>query len=611
MSKAEKKKRKKNKKLLPQVGLIVFTIFFVIMIVTGWLVYTGSRQIYLQAKNELIDRDLLRIRDNLSKISGFVWMLDYCEAHTEVMKRDLQKDEPMTDKDTDLITEFMSAFYQKYKKNFEEEKIDDAIAYEELNKAPADMQFAMAKRIYQNTLLDFYIAAYQTNYDRMYALDIKGDNYGFVYHEIDVDQPDEFFFGDTWDYPIEEHPAIQTLLTGKQGEDYENTVYELARIDSKEKYYIGCTPLFAFGEVRCAICISFDWSAFRDAMLPYIIAMFIIGFIIMILSAVILLHFLRVSAIRPLQKIQEGVRRYMDDKDSDAVAAAMETIRSKNEFGTLRDDVNALAKEIDRYNEENVKLATEKERVSAELGLAAKIQSDMLPKVFPDHQQFELYASMDPAKEVGGDFYDFFKIDDTHLGLVIADVSGKGIPASLYMMMSMIVIRNYARAGKSPSEVLRKSNRSICENNDDTMFVTVWFGIMDITSGHVIASNAGHEYPMLKKADGSFELFKDKHGFVIGGMPDMKYKDYEFDIEKGGTLFLYTDGAPEATDVNEQLFGTKRMLDALNKAPDDHPKALIDRMTEAINDFVGEAPQFDDLTMLCVKYSGDDDTEKQ
>ena len=169
------------------------------------------------------------------------------------------------------------------------------------------------------------------------------------------------------------------------------------------------------------------------------------------------------------------------------------------------------------------------------------------------------------------------------------------------MMMSKILVSNFAMTGISPAKVLEQVNTQICLNNDEEMFVTVWFGILEISTGKVTAANAGHEYPMIKKANGEFELFRDKHGFVIGGMEGIKYKEYEFTLEKGGTLFLYTDGVAEATDPDNKLFGTERMLDALNIEPEASPKKLLSNMKKAVDDFVGDAPQFDDLTMLGVK----------
>ena len=250
-------------------------------------------------------------------------------------------------------------------------------------------------------------------------------------------------------------------------------------------------------------------------------------------------------------------------------------------------------------------ITAEKERIGTELALATQIQADMLPNIFPafpERPEFDIYASMDPAKEVGGDFYDFFLIDETHLGLAMADVSGKGVPAALFMMIAKTLVQNNAMAGKSPAEALRAVNDQICANNREEMFVTVWLGILDLTTGQLICANAGHEYPALKQPDGSFRLFKDKHGFVIGGMAGIRYKEYEIQLEPGAKLFLYTDGVPEATNADQTLFGTDRMLEALNTAQDKTPEQILKTVRSAVDAFVQDAEQFDDLTMLCLEF---------
>lgn len=208
---------------------------------------------------------------------------------------------------------------------------------------------------------------------------------------------------------------------------------------------------------------------------------------------------------------------------------------------------------------------------------------------------------MTPAKEVGGDFFDFFLIDDDHLGLVMADVSGKGVPAALFMMMAKILLYNYAMMGGTPHEVLEQLNRTICKNNDDSMFVTVWFGVYTISTGKVVAANAGHEYPIIRHGDKGFEIMKDRHGFVIGGMDGLKYRDYEFTLESGDVLFLYTDGVPEATDASDNMFGTDRLLNTLNESSNATVKELLEAVHTGVESFVGKAPQFDDLTMLAIK----------
>ena len=247
-----------------------------------------------------------------------------------------------------------------------------------------------------------------------------------------------------------------------------------------------------------------------------------------------------------------------------------------------------------------------------ELGVATKIQSAMLPNTFPfmpERPEFDLYASMTPAKEVGGDFYDFFMVDDNRLALVIADVSGKGIPAALFMMASKILIKNSIMTGKSPGEVLRAVNNQICENNEEEMFVTVWLGILDLDDGTLISANAGHEYPIVKSPSGDFELIKTKHGFVVGGMKGMRYKEHELKLEAGSKLFVYTDGVPEAENESEEQYGYERFLALLNKNKDAEPEELLGAVREDVDKFTRDQDQFDDLTMLCVRYNGSDKNE--
>lgn len=288
--------------------------------------------------------------------------------------------------------------------------------------------------------------------------------------------------------------------------------------------------------------------------------------------------------------------------------------RTNNEIEILAQSFDDLAKKIKQYIIDITQITKEKERIGTELELARKIQANMLPSIFPpfpERTEFEIYATMTPAKEVGGDFYDFFLIDDDHLGMVMADVSGKGVPAALFMMMSKILINNFAMQGGSPARVLEQTNEVICRNNEQDMFVTVWFGIMEISTGVITAANAGHEYPMIKKANGDYELFKDKHGFVVGGMDGIKFKEYQITLEKGGTLFLYTDGVPEATNSDKELFGTDRMIEVMNKHKDCDPTELLQKIKAEVDGFVGEAEQFDDLTMLCIKLTDTaDDTQK-
>ena len=233
-------------------------------------------------------------------------------------------------------------------------------------------------------------------------------------------------------------------------------------------------------------------------------------------------------------------------------------------------------------NTENLRtLTAEKERINTELNMATQIQKGMLPSIFPpfpERKEFDLYATMRPAREVGGDFYDFFMIDEDHLALVMADVSGKGVPGALFMMVSKVILKNNAMAGKSVGEILAMTNDLICANNQMEMFVTVWMGILEISTGKIKAANAGHEYPAVMK-DGRFGLCKDKHSFVIGGLADSRYREYELQMEKGDKLFLYTDGVTEATSEKGELFGTERISFV------ELSESLVDEYLAMVNDY--------------------------
>ena len=311
--------------------------------------------------------------------------------------------------------------------------------------------------------------------------------------------------------------------------------------------------------------------------------------------------------LRPLTKVQQNIRLYKDTKDSKVVTTNLSRVHSRNEIGRLSEDVSALAYEMDDYMGKIEQVSAERERIVTELSVASRIQAQMLPSEFPpfpENKEFDIFASMDPAKEVGGDYYDYFKIDDDHLALLIADVSGKGVPAALFMMVSMALIQNAARQNSSPAEILRIMNDQICARNPEEMFVSVWLGVLEISTGRMKAANAGHEYPFLIHKDGRAELLKQKHGVVIGAMSGMTYNEYEVQLQPGDRFFIYTDGVPEATAADNSMFGMERLEKTLNEIACGKPEEVLSIVRKAVDEFVQEAVQFDDLTMLCLAYHG-------
>ena len=260
---------------------------------------------------------------------------------------------------------------------------------------------------------------------------------------------------------------------------------------------------------------------------------------------------------------------------------------------------------------DNIEKQKDMKRIERELSLARNIQLSMLPgeerEENSDDDRHELAPLLLPAKEVGGDFYDFFKIDNDHLCVVIADVSGKGVPASLFMMVSRIILRTMTKNLKSVVDAFNKTNYALAIRNKLNMFVTVWAGIIDLRTGHIDFASAGHNPPIVRHKDGSVEFIKSKAGLVMAAMDTTIYKPQSFDLTPGDTILLYTDGVTEATNRNEQLFGDNRLLEALKKGGELSPADTCSLIKKEIDNFVQDAPQFDDITMLAVKYIGSDE----
>ena len=319
---------------------------------------------------------------------------------------------------------------------------------------------------------------------------------------------------------------------------------------------------------------------------------------VLVFLALFLMVFLLVQklVVRNINRVNDSLSK-ITEGDLDEVV----DVRSNIEFDSLSDDINSTVATLKRYITEAAA------RIDQELEIAKAIQLSVLPRdfpAFPERTDFDIYASMDPAKEVGGDFYDFFLIDDDHIGLVMADVSGKGIPAAMFMMTAKTLIKNRTLAGGTPSEILADVNEQLCEGNDAELFVTVWLAILDLRTGKGLAANAGHEHPALRRAGGSYELVVYRHSPAVATMEGLRFKEHEFELHPGDSLFVYTDGVAEATDANNELFGTDRMLAALNRDSASSPETLLKTVRAEIDAFVDEAPQFDDITMLCIQYSG-------
>ncbi len=427
---------------------------------------------------------------------------------------------------------------------------------------------------------------------------------------LDPDMSDE-----TGCWPGDWEPLGDREISKFLNWDGEDRLYDIGNTDRYGIMITSAVPLYDIdGNRVCYVMADARMTDIFTRVMRFVVR-FALG-----LVAVTLLFGLRLSRrmkdrlVKPINQITDTAQEYMEDRKNGIASRRFQhlDIHTGDELEKLSRTMAEMEQAMADYETNLTIITAERERIVTELSLAEKIQAGVLPKTFPafpDRHEFDIHAAMDPAREVGGDFYDYFLIDDDHLALTISDVSGKGVPGALFMMGAKIMIADYYRLGKSPADVLEAANEAICQSNQEEMFITVWTAILEISTGKVIAANAGHEYPVLRQPGGNFEVMKDKHGFVIGGMEGMKYKEYEFTMEPGSTLFVYTDGVPEATASNGELFGMNRMVESLNKEPDAVTEQVLANVRASVDEFVGEAEQFDDLTMLCVKYFGPEKKE--
>ncbi|MEF9938897.1 MAG: PP2C family protein-serine/threonine phosphatase [Clostridium sp.] len=310
----------------------------------------------------------------------------------------------------------------------------------------------------------------------------------------------------------------------------------------------------------------------------------------------------------PINQLAECALNFVhesrDAENPSALQMTMPEIHTGDEIERLAESLMGMSSDIRNYMDDLSRVVSEKERIQTELNVATQIQADMLPGIFPAFPQrpeFDIYATMNPAKEVGGDFYDFFLIDENHLAVVMADVSGKGVPAALFMVIAKTLIKNHAQNGEQPSEVFSHVNRQLCESNEAGLFVTAWMGIMEINTGRMTYVNAGHNPPLICRKDASFEYLKCKPGFVLAGLDNMKYTQAELEFHQGDILYLYTDGVTEAEDVHQELYGEERLKYNLNMQKENSLEEMLRAVKIDIDNYASGVPQFDDITMLALQ----------
>ena len=365
------------------------------------------------------------------------------------------------------------------------------------------------------------------------------------------------------------------------------------------------------GNAIAEIQYILDMSEVRAYLNSFLINMLLISFAIIGITIILYIFFVRKMVTKPVGKLTAFTQEItktgtFENQHID--------IKTGDEIESLSQSFNFMLAELENYIANLSKVTAEKERIGAELDIAKHIQASMLPCIFPafpERPEFDIYATMEPAKEVGGDFYDFFMVDDTHLAIVMADVSGKGVPAALFMVIGKTLIKDHTTPGRDLGKVFTEVNQLLCESNSEELFITAFEGVLDLVTGEFVYVNAGHEMPFICKAGGDFEPYKIRAGFVLAGMEGMKYRAGSTRLEPGDKIFQYTDGVTEATNLKNELYGMNRLGAILNKVKGGTPNDILPAIKKDIDEFVGDADQFDDITMLCLEYKARMETNEE
>ena len=475
--------------------------------------------------------------------------------------------------------------------------LDEYLRGEELDEYEQSRRYlnAYTKRI--GVSIIYVIMVDRTDYGRFVSV------FNLINNDVDNTDYSEWELGHKREATNEEYRQKYRAIY--EQEAVHETVYRMRPNDGSHPHVTTMVPLRnSNGEVAAILCIQRPIMEMVRARRPYLIKIIISTLVMSLLAAIFITVFVRKQILVPVTVVSEEAARFARENTK---SKEIGEISKYAELRNLAASINTMETDMVRYIENLTTATAEKERIGTELAFARAIQEGSIPNeypAFPDRSEFDIYGFMLPAKEVGGDFYNFFLIDDDHLGIVIGDVSGKGIPAALFMMVINILIVNRARVGGTPADILDYVNKDATEHNTSGMFVTVWLGILELSTGKVIAANAGHDDALICHRNGETAPMKSRHNIVLGAFEESRYKDFEFVLEKGDKMLLYTDGLTEATDIHDQLFGRERAIQAFDAYKDRDPQGIIEGVRSRVDEFVGEAPQFDDLTMLCLELRG-------
>ena len=458
-------------------------------------------------------------------------------------------------------------------------------------------EYARTKRI-----LDAY--CHRMSVSLIYVIDVDQSDYErfvSVFNAVDNTVDDSNYvpweIGHKRETTNEEYRKNYEALYAKEKEYA--TIYRLRPGQGLKPHITTIVPVTnSEGDVTALLCIQRPIHELETAIIRFMLHIVVIVLIMGALASHLAARSLAKWVFIPIKRVSDEASRFARENTK---GEELGDVSRFEEIDTLSRSIDKMETDMVNYIENLTAYTAERERIGMELSFAKNIQHSSLPAkfpAFPDRTDFDIYAYMKPAREVGGDFYNFRLLDDDHLAMWIGDVSDKGVPAALFMMAINIVINNRASMGGTPAEIMAFVNNNICEHNEANLFVTIWLGILEISTGRLTFVNAGHEEPALYRKGGSFELYKTKHNVAVGVFPDIEYTNYDIHLGRGDKLFVYTDGVPEATDMFDKLYTTGRMLEALNKYRDGSPQEILEGINKSVKEFVGDRPQFDDLTML-------------
>ena len=592
----------KRRSLAKQFGVLFIFFALATIVISGFMTYYNQTEQY---HNECVN-NLKQLTDYLVELiegqgTEFITLKKWFAAHTQDVQvpKDFETDLPKA----------QAAFYDYLIKNYPGKIFGINLNFDELD-FEAQRLYVIYRFDYWYTLFFSAKDAFNISYVYfIYPEDVENHKMNYMFDPTmelrkTDDEREVLLLG----YIAYEDPAIHANMWNAWNNDSNVKSSGFDTLNNEFGHvYTYCNPVLIDGEKVGLVCAEISVAQVNSDILKSVLKQMAMSVLVLLLSTFLMYLFIKNKILTRIVRLEQNVTSYSNDKNVKLAHVIENNTGQNDEIGSLTDKFVDMIIELDIYMKNLQHVTAEKERISTELNVATSIQADMLPQIFPrfpEVTEFAIYATMTPAKEVGGDFYDFFMIDKTHMALVIADVSGKGVPAALFMVIAKTLIKNRVQMGEAPAVALANVNEQLCEGNEAGLFVTVWLGVVDLETGHVIEANAGHEYPAICRQDGYFELIRTKHSPAVATMEGMRFKQNEFDLHTGDTLFIYTDGVTEATNAKNELFGEDRLVENLNHHRDCMPKELLPAIRKDIDNFVGKAPQFDDITMLGFRYYG-------